>query len=348
MAYPQHDTHAIKAVEVDPMNTVAVIIPYYQETPGLLRRAVQSALAQDYPGPLDIVIVDDASPARAAPEIDGLATGPNQTLRLLGRPNGGPGAARNTGLDALDPRTGIAAFLDSDDVWASNHIRNAVARLDRGYDFTFCNYRRDGTDGDFFGTADYLAPILAAATPVGTDALRFPGDPLPPFLTEFFAFTSTVAYRFARFPTRRFEPGLRGANEDWLFWIDLLLAGARVAFSPQVHVTAGRGINVFHGSYGWDSPRNTERLYWLWLGRRLARARLKGRPPALAINRKVERSIERSLTYFVLRSLIRRTGFTAAVTEALRSGDLIAGLSRQAPGLVAAFIRHRRVDILTY
>ena len=47
------------------MPHVAVIIPFYQRQPGLLLRAVRSALSQSG-CTVDIIVIDDSSPGRAS------------------------------------------------------------------------------------------------------------------------------------------------------------------------------------------------------------------------------------------------------------------------------------------
>ena len=39
------------------------------------------------------------------------------SVQVIVQPNGGPGSARNTGLDSAPPDTRYIAFLDSDDEW---------------------------------------------------------------------------------------------------------------------------------------------------------------------------------------------------------------------------------------
>ena len=94
---------------------ITVIIPYYQRTPGILAKALASIAAQqDSPLPVHVIVVDDASPVPAAAEIADIE-GPPYTLQVIVQPNGGPGAARNTGLDNAPKETKYIAFLDSDD-----------------------------------------------------------------------------------------------------------------------------------------------------------------------------------------------------------------------------------------
>jgi len=68
-----------------------VIIPYYQEEPGILRRAVSSAIAQEGVGDLEIIVVDDGSPAPARADLKKLDVPAHVALKLIEQPNRGPG-----------------------------------------------------------------------------------------------------------------------------------------------------------------------------------------------------------------------------------------------------------------
>lgn len=89
---------------------VAAVIPARDEAE-TIERTVRSLLAQDYPGPLDIVVVDDRSTDETAAIVRALIaeTGPRRTLKCLSnseRPEGWSGKlwAVKTGLDHLDDR----------------------------------------------------------------------------------------------------------------------------------------------------------------------------------------------------------------------------------------------------
>jgi GT2 family glycosyltransferase len=105
---------------------VSVVIPTYNRGVRVLR-AVGSALGQTYPA-IEVVVVDDGS-------TDGTGAllaerfGGDDRVRCLPRPNGGPAAARNTGLAAA--RGDFVAFLDSDDEWLPWKLEFQLACLDR-------------------------------------------------------------------------------------------------------------------------------------------------------------------------------------------------------------------------
>jgi glycosyltransferase involved in cell wall biosynthesis len=92
------------------MSSVTVIIPAYNSVP-FLEETVASALAQSDP-PERIVIVDDGSPDESFALAQRLERA-HPTVQALQRPNGGAGAARNTGLAQAE--TAFVLFLDADD-----------------------------------------------------------------------------------------------------------------------------------------------------------------------------------------------------------------------------------------
>jgi glycosyltransferase involved in cell wall biosynthesis len=100
----------------------SVIIPTYGR-PEYLSEAVDSALAQTLDD-LEIVVVDDASPEELA------EPGDDPRVRVVRRDvNGGPAAARNTGIDQA--RGEYLVFCDDDDVMTPDRLEIALEGLDR-------------------------------------------------------------------------------------------------------------------------------------------------------------------------------------------------------------------------
>src|SRR5579871_59984 len=97
---------------------VSVIIPLYQGE-RYIAPCLKSALRQTYPV-WEILVVDDGSQDQG-PEI---ARGFGAPVRVISQPNGGPGAARNTGCQQA---TGdILAFLDQDDLWQPEKLERQL------------------------------------------------------------------------------------------------------------------------------------------------------------------------------------------------------------------------------
>jgi glycosyltransferase involved in cell wall biosynthesis len=100
-----------------------VVVPSHGR-PAFLPDALASVLAQGV-ADLEVVVVDDASPEPVAlpPPFD-----EDPRVRLVRRAtNGGPGAARNTGVGAARGR--YLAFLDDDDWWEPGWLADAAERL---------------------------------------------------------------------------------------------------------------------------------------------------------------------------------------------------------------------------
>lgn len=241
---------------------LTVIIPYYQRETGVLRRALASVAAQQPCGmPVEVIVVDDASPVAAEGEVLAAALPPSIAVRVLTQANGGPGAARNTGLQAATPGARYIAFLDSDDEWAPDHLLRAVAALEQGYDFFFADHFQLGQTVGAFARGGRIRPaehLALAAAEAGLYGYR--GDMFHQVLTGNVVGTSTVVFRRHGFEAERFRVEFRSMGEDYLFWMGLAVRGARVAFSARVAATYGHGVNVFAGS-GWGTPGYLQRLH---------------------------------------------------------------------------------------
>ncbi|ACY96591.1 MULTISPECIES: glycosyltransferase family 2 protein [Thermomonospora] len=99
--------------------SVGVVLPTHNR-PEMLRRALESVLAQDYPGKVRAVVVYD----RAEPD-QSLAG--ERVQVMANRRTPGLAGARNTGILALD--TDLVAFCDDDDVWLPGKLTAQVAAL---------------------------------------------------------------------------------------------------------------------------------------------------------------------------------------------------------------------------
>jgi glycosyltransferase involved in cell wall biosynthesis len=100
--------------------SVGVVLPTH-DRPQLLRAALSSVLAQDYPGDVRAVVVHDRSePDRS------LADGDRVRVVANARTPGLAGA-RNSGVDVLD--TEFVAFCDDDDEWLPGKLRSQVTAL---------------------------------------------------------------------------------------------------------------------------------------------------------------------------------------------------------------------------
>jgi succinoglycan biosynthesis protein ExoW len=290
---------------------VAVIIPYFQRDPGILARALASVREQVLPRGwrVHVYVVDDGSPRPARADLSDAAG-----VTLIAQANAGPGAARNAALDRMwgDGGADLVAFLDSDDIWQPSHLTDAIAALEAGYDFYCCDNSRPGDVGLFSERTHVLrdggAALAARSTlidpegPVRGFAARALCDEIA---VDYLSHTSTVVARADFVRDLRFDPDLRSAGEDRMFWLELGLAGVRIAISWRCNVICGTGVNLFFAAYDWNAPQTLEKFAsQLLFSEKLRRQKDQSdRRRKFAVER--IRNCRRAYAFLFLRSLLK-------------------------------------------
>jgi glycosyltransferase involved in cell wall biosynthesis len=102
---------------------ISVIVPAYNAERFLLE-AIRSIESQNYPR-LQLIVVDDGSTDRTAE----IAKSFGDKVEYIYQTNRGPAAARNRGMHLA--RGEFIAFLDADDVWMADKLREQLAFLMR-------------------------------------------------------------------------------------------------------------------------------------------------------------------------------------------------------------------------
>ena len=108
---------------------VSVVIPFLDPSVDFLSEAVASVVAQDY-RPIELILVNDGSQLAIVEAAKCLAKDAGVPARCIEHPNGanrGISASRNLGGTAA--RGEYLAFLDADDVWVSDKLREQVRFL---------------------------------------------------------------------------------------------------------------------------------------------------------------------------------------------------------------------------
>ena len=158
-------------------------------------------------------------------------------------------------------------FWDSDDAWAPSHLSDAFEALRHGYDFYCCDNARPGSFELFSENVDVLrnagkklaekSVILDRDGPVRGFKRHELTDEVA---VDYVSHTSTVVLRSEAVGDIRFDADLRNACEDRMFWMQVALAGARIAISWRCNVECGKGVNLFFDAYDWNSPGTIDRL----------------------------------------------------------------------------------------
>src|SRR3954453_7141622 len=191
-----------------------------------LAEALDSVLSQE-PAPDDVVVVDHASD----PPIERMDR--PRPIRL-DDPSGGPAAARDAGLEALDCE--LIALADADDVWEPGKLAAQLEALAAHPEAAVCFGRAEIVDADGRPTGERW-PELASGMH-SAESLRsvlFESNPIPA--------ASVVIRRAALEAVGGFDGGLElPAGTDWELWLRLVAAGHPFVCEPRARIRYRRHV----------------------------------------------------------------------------------------------------------
>lgn len=193
---------------------VSVIIPCYRQG-RYLARSVGSALEQSYPA-IEVIVIDDGSDDETGEVVHSLG----DRVRYVRRANGGPAAARNTGVAVA--RGKYLLFLDADDLLHPDAVAWLVTAAG-GREDVLCAFgvRRFELDEDLESGRICLPPSEAPAVGLLVDNF------CPPL--------AFLCSRAALQAAGGFDPSRRvDSCEDWDMWVRLVFGGAEVVTIPRV------------------------------------------------------------------------------------------------------------------
>ncbi|HEY8711012.1 MAG TPA: glycosyltransferase [Burkholderiaceae bacterium] len=189
--------------------SVSVVMPCYNAS-RYIAAAIRSVLDQEYPGPLDILVVDDGSTDDSVRIASGF-----KHVTVLRQTNMGPAAARNLALGHSHAE--FIAFLDADDLWIPGSLRPRVECLVQNPDvavvfgdFTRWTPAAAATDSDT-ESPDRLPESVSDAVASGWLFPEILLDPIVHIIT-------IVARREVFASVGDFDRNLR-TGEDYEFWI---------------------------------------------------------------------------------------------------------------------------------
>lgn len=263
------------------MATFTIIIPFYQRQVGILQRALSSVFAQTFQD-FDVVIVDDESPVPPEGDLDFLTSEERSRITVIRQKNGGPGGARNTGLDHVPASTRFVAFLDSDDIWAPEHLQNAHDSLQRFNGDCYWASIHGGAEFDYHFSIAELAKSEKAVPLSDTPLVIEIPDIASVMLKDWgFLHLSCMAIGRSLFENVRFDAALRLAAEDVLFFCDCMLAAKRVLLCDEKGALRGEGVNIFH-SIDNNSPQFARQQFNTWIALDTLESRFSRRPNDVA------------------------------------------------------------------
>lgn len=107
---------------------VSVVIPFYSKTLGELTKSINSLINQSYEN-IEIVIVDDCSPIRAADELSLIDLKNISILIIENKKNMNASYCRNEGIKQSGGS--FISLLDAGDYFKSNHIEDCLKEIYR-------------------------------------------------------------------------------------------------------------------------------------------------------------------------------------------------------------------------
>jgi glycosyltransferase involved in cell wall biosynthesis len=152
--------------------TVSAVIPTFNRL-RYIRRAIESVLAQTVPVD-EVLVVDDGSTDGTA---DNLEAEYGAQIRVVRQANTGVSGARRRGIQ--EARGEWIAFLDSDDVWTTNHnkeLLDAATRVPEDVAWIFGDMRMVRDDGNQRELRQGEGLLDAAAASWRADAAWVSGD----------------------------------------------------------------------------------------------------------------------------------------------------------------------------
>lgn len=191
---------------------VSIIMPAYGSEK-VIAETIDSVISQTYKN-WELLITNDCSPDNLEDVVNQYLETEKRIKLLCAAKNGGPALARNHSLSHA--QGDFVAFLDSDDLWASDKLEKQVKfMLDNQYTFTYTDYRRITIDGEDYPFVNECPDIID---------YRF-------LLTNTSIATLTVMLDKRNLPEIKMKDGW--GYDDYVLWLDILRTGVKAYRLPE-------------------------------------------------------------------------------------------------------------------
>jgi len=231
-----------KTLETKQLPIVGIVLPNYNSEK-YIQNTLNSIIKQTYVS-WRIYFVDDCSTdnsfniakdmlnkfqdyIKMNPAFDKMQLIMSDKLRLLSTPkNGGVSLARNTAHEQIrkDGDVDYIAYIDSDDIWKSNHLELLMKHMIHNKDIDFIY---SDTYHTFENGSKAIPFGIAYHTDIDTEKLK----------TENPIFTSTVIHKTEIIDKVDPFDGRVNSIEDWFYWNKIAAAGFKMYHYPMKTVT---------------------------------------------------------------------------------------------------------------
>lgn len=213
---------------------VSVITPFYNEDLAMVGAAIDSAIAQDYDN-LELLVIDDGSPRDDADATLAALEKRDPRVRVLRKPNGGLGSARNHGLARA--RGDFILCLDADNVLRPEYARTGVEILTRETSAMAVSPQMamfgDGSEHRVVVQGiPYSRPLAVLRNSMGDAGAMFRASV---FRDHGLNYDETVH-----------------GYEDWALWLDMAARDLQVLYVPRVLYDYRIREGSLMNEHGWD------------------------------------------------------------------------------------------------
>lgn len=294
---------------------ISVIIPMYNASV-LLRRCLDSILAQEGNYTYEVLLVDDGS---TDDSVDIIKSYNNPHFRLFQQENAGPAKARNRGVQEAKGR--YLTFIDADDYWEDTYIDKTVRFLEQQEDCVAVSVvcKNISVGGNGYNPRSYMEEEGIGY--VRDEGIAFVCKPF--VLRDFYTYWADECHVGTCSTTMKTEVAKQvlmredlRVSEDYEFWLLLASYGKWGIIPEPLYVSDGTGTLVNQEAWLARMKRRWENAPAIEVWEH----RIIDRNPELKENESYKRAIgrvSRNLTYCQL--LSGRTQL--ARTEALKYGN---------------------------
>ena len=197
---------------------LSIIVPVYRVSPLLLKKCIDSILAQKYTD-IELILVDDGSPDDSGDICDMYAS-LDKRIVVYHKENGGVSSARNLGIDKA--RGEYISFVDADDSVSVEYFAEMLSTFDDDCTMVVSGYT--------FDYAGYMKPMM-----VGEKCSLSREEAVEWMLKEQYITWGPVAkiYKTSLLQTVRFRMNLT-MGEDLVFNLEAMRYCNRVVYMPSV------------------------------------------------------------------------------------------------------------------
>jgi succinoglycan biosynthesis protein ExoW len=185
-------------------------------------------------------------------------------------------------LDNVPAETSYVAFLDSDDIWTPDHLKNAAYSLEAfGGECYWASMQASDEFYYHFAISELENNEGATRLSESPKVIELPDLATVMLRNWSFLHLSCMVIGRPLFEKIRFDPVLRLAAEDVLFFCDCIMASKRSLLCDDAGAMRGMGVNIFH-SIDNTSPEFLRQQFNTWVALDTLQSRFAKRPADVA------------------------------------------------------------------